>query len=118
MNESLTPAQRSKKAIEFFEKISAFEVKLYAIGIENRFPDPDELKKFKKFRLKWSFFVDEVQIDIATVLVEELQKLEPDLDEGIESLKKTIEDLQNTVDFLNLLGNVLGVIGQIVDVVI
>lgn len=118
MSEPLTPAQRAKKAIEFFEKISAFEVKLYAIGIERRFTDPDELKKFKKFRLKWSFFVDEVQIDIATVLVDELQKLEDPLNEGIESLQNTIDNLQNTVNFLNLLGNVLGVIGQIVDVVI
>jgi hypothetical protein len=118
MNHPPTIAQSQKKAIEFFQMIKEFEVKLYAIGIENRFPDPDELIKFKKFRLQWSFFVDEVQIDITSVLVNQLQQLEKPFEDGIKSLEQEVEDLKNTVDFLNLLGNVLGIIGKIVDVVI
>lgn len=118
MNQLPTIAQSQKKAVEFFKVIKDFEVKLYAIGIENRFTDPDELIKFKKLRLKWSFFVDEVQIDIASVLVNELQQLEDEFKDGIKSLEQNVQDLQDAVDFLKLLGDVLGIIGKIVDIVI
>jgi hypothetical protein len=118
MTTPLTPAQLHKKTLDFFEEISLFEIQLYAVGIESRFSNDEDLKKFKKLRLKWSAFVDMIQIDIATVLVGELQKLESDFQSGIESLKAETQSMKDAVKFLNLLSSVLGIVDKIVDFVV
>lgn len=107
-----------KERLEFFKEISLVQAQLFRPGIESEFPDDEQKKKFKRFRLEWSRHVQIVQIDIATVLVNQLEKNQSAFEDGINSINQEIQEIDDTVGFLNLLERGLKIIGRIVDLTI
>ena len=106
------------KKLEFLKEISAIQANLFSPGIESRFPDEEQKKKFKRFRLKWSLFVQTVQIDIASVLVDELENNQVAFSDGIKAINEKIQEIDDTVGFLNLLERGLNILGRIIDLTI
>jgi hypothetical protein len=115
---TLSSNSEINKELEFLKEISAIQAQLFSPGIESRFSNEEEKKQFKRFRLKWSLFVGTVQIDIATVLVNELEENQVDFKDGIEAINEKIQDINDTVDFLNLLERGLNILGRIIDLTI
>jgi len=115
---TLSSNSEINKKLEFLKEISAIQAKLFSPGIESRFPDEEQKKKFKRFRLKWSMFVQTVEIDIATVLVNELEKNQVAFEDGIKAINEKIQVIDNTVNFLNLLERGLNILGRIIDLTI
>ncbi len=62
-----------KSRLEFYNKISLIQIKLFSPGIESEFQNEQQLRKFKMFRLEWSKYVQIVQIDILSILVDKLK---------------------------------------------
>lgn len=106
------------KKLELLKEISATQAKLFSPGIESRFPDEEQKKKFKRFRLKWSMFVETVEIDIATVLVDELENNQVAFEDGIKAINEKIQEIDDTVGFLNLLERGLNILGRIINLTI
>jgi len=106
------------KQLEFLRAISAVQVKLFRPGIESEFPDPEQKKRFKKHRLNWSLFVETVEIDISSVLVNELEANEVGLLSGIAEINQQIQEIDDTVGFLKLLGETLKIIDRVVQLLI
>jgi prophage DNA circulation protein len=63
-------------------------------------------------------FVQTVEIDIATVLVNELEKNQVAFEDGIKAINEKIQVIDNTVNFLNLLERGLNILGRIIDLTI
>ena len=63
-------------------------------------------------------FVQTVEIDIATVLVNELEKNQVAFEDGIKAINEKIQVIDNTVNFLNLLERWLNILGRIIDLTI
>jgi hypothetical protein len=106
------------KQLKFLNEISIVQAKLFRPGIESEFPNEDEKKQFKKARLKWSIYVQTVEIDIATVLVNKLEKNQDEFEAGVQSINKEIQEIDDTVGFLKLLERGIQVLGKIVNLII
>lgn len=104
-----------EQKLKFLNEISVIQAKLFRPGIEVEFPDEAQKIQFKKSRLLWTIYVQTVEIDIATVLVAELEENKSDFEAGIESINEKIQEVDDTVDFLNLLGRVIEIIGRIIN---
>lgn len=115
---TLSSNSEINKKLEFLKEISVIQANLFSPGIESRFPAEDQKKKFMRFRLKWSMFVQTVEIDIATVLVNELEKNQVDFKDGIKAISEKIQEIDDTVGFLNLLERGLNILGRIIDLTI
>ena len=102
------------KQLEFLRNISEIKVKLFRPGIEDEFPDREQEKQFNEQRLKWSNFVNRVEIDIAAVLLDRLEQNEADFEIGIEAINQEIKQLNDTVAFLDLFGRTIATLGRIV----
>ena len=100
---SLSSNSDIKARLEFLREISLIQAKLFRPGIESEFTDEEQKRKFKKFRLKWSMFVQTVEIDIATVLVNKLEENQSGFEAGIQAINAQIQEIDDTVGFLNLL---------------
>ena len=105
-----------KTRLEFLQEISLIQAKLFRPGIESEFPDEEQQKKFKKFRLKWSMFVQTVDIDIATVLVDKLEENQSAFEDGIEAINEEIQEIDDIVGLLNLLERGLNILGRIITI--
>lgn len=105
------------KRLEFFKKIKETQVKLYRPGIESQF-SPNEVGKFQEYRRKWRHYVEAVQEDIATVLVERLKQNETAFETGIEAINQEIQQINDTVSFLNLFERTIGTLGRIIKLAI
>ena len=112
-----TPPEIDKK-LTFLKEISGIQAKLFSPGIESTFSNEEEKKKFKKFRLKWSMFVQTVEIDIATVLVDELETNQVAFENGIKAINEKIQGITDTVQLLNLLEKGLNILGRIINLTI
>lgn len=102
------------KQLEFLRNISEIKVKLFRPGIESKFPNREQKKQFNEQRLKWSNFVNQVEIDIAAVLVDRLEQNEAAFEAGIEALDREIQEINDTVAFLNLFKSTIVTLGRIV----
>lgn len=107
-----------KARLEFLKEISLVQAKLFRPGIESEFTDEEQKKKFKKFRLEWSRYVQTVEIDILSVLVNQLEENQPAFEAGIEAINQEIKEIDDTVGFLNLLERGLNILGRIIDLTI
>ncbi len=58
--------------------------------------------------------VNQTRIDLASILVSELQANEEELNKGIESISQEIKELEDTVAFLNLLGKTIEILNKII----
>lgn len=101
------------KTLEFYRKIKETEVELYKSGIESEFSDKDR-SIFQDYREKWRRYVDTVERDIATVLVERLKQNEADFETGIKAINQEIQEINDTVAFLNLFERTIATLGRIV----
>ena len=99
--------------IDFFQKIKEIQVELYRPGIESKFT-PNEIEKFREYRRKWRNYVETVQINIATVLLDRLKQNETAFETGIEDINREIQEINDTVSFLNLVERTIGTLGRIV----
>lgn len=106
------------KKLEFLKEISVIQANLFSPGIESRFSDEEQKKKFKRFRLKWSMFVQTVEIEIATVLIDDLENNQLAFEDGIKAINEKIQEIDDTVGFLNLLERGLNILGRIIDLTI
>jgi hypothetical protein len=106
------------KKLGFFKEIKDIQVKLFRPGIENEFQSQELKNKFIDYRLKWSDFVEKVEIDIANVLVNQLERNEGDFKDGIEAINQEIKKINDAVVFLNLLGRTIGILGKIIQLAI
>lgn len=113
-----TNANQDKKRLEFLKEISLVKARLFRPGIESEFVPDERKKKFKKLRLEWSRYVETVQIDILTVLVDRLEENESAFEEGIRSIETEIQEIDNAVEFLKSLERGLEILGRIVDLTI
>ncbi|MEL4895020.1 hypothetical protein [Crocosphaera sp. Alani8] len=104
--------------LEFLKEISRIQSQLYTPGIESRFQDEQEKRKFKLFRLQWSMYVQRVEIDILSVLVDKLEENESAFKSGIEAINGEVQNINNTVGFLNLLERGLKILERIIDLTI
>ena len=107
----------SDKRLEFFEKIKEIQVKLYQPDIESKFP-PNEIEEFLEYRRQWRNYVETVELDIATVLVERLQQNETYFKAGIEAINQELQEINDTVGFLNLFERTIGTLGRIIQLAI
>ena len=98
---------------EFLDKISEIQNQLTIPGILGKFPDDDQKRQFKQFRTEWKRLVNETRINIARILVSELEANEIELNEGIDAINKEIKKLDDTIGFLNLLGRTIEILGRI-----
>lgn len=98
---------------EFLDKISEIQNQLTIPGILGKFPDDDQKRQFKQFRTEWKRLVSETSINIARILVSELEANEIELNEGIDAINKEIKKLDDTIGFLNLLGRTIEILGRI-----
>ena len=105
-----------KARLKFLQEISLIQSELFRPGIESEFTDEEQKKQFKKFRLKWSMFVQTVEIDIATVLVNKLEENQSGFEAGIQAINVEIQEINNTVGFLNVLERGLNILGRIVTI--
>lgn len=101
--------------LDFLREISLIQAKLFRPGIESEFPDEDQKKKFKIFRLEWSRYVQRVEIDILSVLVDQLEENRNAFEAGINSINQEIQEIDDTVGFLNLLERGLKILERIID---
>ncbi|MHC5771534.1 MAG: hypothetical protein ACYTXI_39485 [Nostoc sp.] len=102
------------KQLEFLKNIKDTQVQLFRPGIEGEFPEQEQKNKFLDYRLKWSDYVQKVEINIATVLVNQLKQNELELKAGIEAIDKENQRINNAVDFLKVLDRTLGILGRII----
>ncbi|MEH2167824.1 MAG: hypothetical protein V7K41_14335 [Nostoc sp.] len=102
------------KQLAFLKNISDLENKLYEIGIESNFPDPKQKEEFKKYRQKWTSFVNTVRNNIATVLVNKLEQNEKGFEDGIKAINQEIQKINDTVGFLEILGQTIDIIENVV----
>ena len=102
------------KQLEFLRNISEIKVKLFRPGIESEFSDQEQKKQFNEQRLKWSNFVNQVEINIAAVLVDRLEQNEAAFEAGIEAINQEIQEINDTVGFLNLFKSTIATLGRIV----
>ena len=102
------------KRLQFLQKIKETQVKLSRPGIESKFSSSNEIEKFQEYRRKWKHYVETVEIDIATVLVDRLKQNEADFEAGIEAIDREIQQINDTVGFLNLFGRTIGILGRII----
>ena len=105
------------KRLKFLKKIKETQVKLNQPGIERKFSD-NQIEEFKEHRRKWRNYVETVQINIATVLVNQLEQNEAHFEAGIEAINQEIQDINDTVSFLNLFGRTIGILGRIIKLAI
>ncbi|BAC89652.1 hypothetical protein [Gloeobacter violaceus] len=103
-----------QRALVFYQQIKQRETQLYIEGILDRFGSEADKNRFKKARSQYSIYVETVELDIASVIVRELEKLRNDFESGIRDLDKAIDDLDATVDLLNALASVLGILAKII----
>lgn len=99
---------------EFLDEISAIQNLLTTPGILGKFPDEQQKKQFKKFRIEWKKLVNQTRIDLASILVSELQANEVELNKGIDAIAQEIQQLDDTVAFLNLLGKTIEILQKII----
>jgi hypothetical protein len=99
---------------EFLDKISEIQNQLTIPGILGKFPDDDQKRQFKQFRTEWKRLVSKPRINIARILVSELEANEIELNEGIDAINKEIKKLDDTIGFLNLLGRTIEILGRII----
>ncbi len=99
---------------EFLDEISAIQNLLTTPGILGKFPDEQQKKEFKQFRLEWKKLVNQTRIDLASILVSELQANELELNKGIDAIVQEIQILNDTVAFLNLLGKTIEILQKII----
>ncbi|MEH2215393.1 hypothetical protein [Nostoc sp.] len=104
----------SKKKLAFLKNISAIDEKLYQIGVESKFTDPKQKEEFKNHRQKWTKFVNTVQINTATVLVNKLEQNEKGFEDGIKAINQEIQEINDTVGFLEILGRTIDIFDNIV----
>ncbi|MEH2203666.1 MAG: hypothetical protein V7K53_06230 [Nostoc sp.] len=117
MSEIVSNIDNNKQS-EFFKKISGIENKLYEIGIESKFTNPEQKKEFKKYRHKWTSYVNTVRNQIGTNLVNQLEQNEKGFEDGIKAINQEIQEINNTVGFLEILGRTIDIIDNIVRLVI
>jgi hypothetical protein len=103
--------------LKFLEIISLLQSKLYRPGIESQFLDPDQKKKFKFFRLNWTLYVETVQIDILSVLIDQLELNRSEFEAGIEDINAKIQEIDDAVSFLARLERGLMILGRIIRLV-
>jgi len=104
----------NKKQLAFFEKISGIDNNLYQAGIESKFTEPKQKEEFKKYRLEWTSCVNTVRNNLASVLVNELEKNEEGFEKGIEEINQEIQKINDTVGFLNFIGEMIKTVKKIV----
>lgn len=107
-----------KARLDFLKEISLVQAKLFRPGIESKFTNDTELKKFKKLRLQWTVYVETVEIDILSVLLDKLQENQSDFEDGIKGINQKIQNINDVVGFLNLIQRGLDILGQIIDLAI
>ncbi|MEH2128404.1 hypothetical protein [Nostoc sp.] len=104
----------SNKKLAFLKKISAIEKNLYQAGIESKFTDPKQKEKFKEYRSKWTSFVNAVNINTATVLVNKLEQNDKGFEDGIKAINQEIQEINDTVGFLEILSRTIDIFDNIV----
>jgi predicted extracellular nuclease len=107
-----------KKQLEFLKNISAIEEKLYQIGIESKFTNPEQKEEFKKHRHKWTSFVNTVKNNIGNILVNKLEQNEKGFEDGIKAITQAIQEINDTIGFLGILSRTIDIIENIIRVVI
>ncbi|MBW4612348.1 MAG: hypothetical protein KME21_03550 [Desmonostoc vinosum HA7617-LM4] len=109
--------ENTKRRLDFHKKISNFDAKLYKPGIENKFADDGQKGSFTEKRIEFSKYVQCVERDIATILLNQLEANSVEFENGIDKLDQEITSIDNTIGFLDLFGRVLNTIGRIVRLV-
>ena len=114
MNTNTNKQKLLEERQEFLDKISEIQNQLTIPGILGKFPDDDQKRQFKQFRTEWKRLVSKPRINIARILVSELEANEIELNEGIDAINKEIKKLDDTIGFLNLLGRTIEILGRII----
>ena len=114
MNTNTNKQKLLEEPQEFLDKISEIQNQLTIPGILGKFPDDDQKRQFKQFRTEWKRLVSKPRINIARILVSELEANEIELNEGIDAINKEIKKLDDTIGFLNLLGRTIEILGRII----
>ncbi|MEH2045584.1 hypothetical protein [Nostoc sp.] len=104
----------NNKKLAFFKKISDIDENLDQAGIESKFTDPEQKKKFNKYRSQWKSYVNTVKNNLATILVNKLEQNEKGFEDGIKAINQEIQEINDTVGFLNIFGKTIDIIGNIV----
>jgi hypothetical protein len=63
-------------------------------------------------------FVQTVEIEIATVLINDLENNQVAFKDGIKAINEKIQEIDDTVGFLNLLERGLNILGRIINLTI
>lgn len=104
------------KRLDALNKLQECQSKLYRLGIERSFSDGEQLSDFLEKRSQYTLYVNQAQLDLLTIIIDELKSNESGFNDGIKNLSAESEGISDTAGYLGLFATVLGILAKVINI--